>query len=76
MATIAANTTSISNSMVSAANKIVAERALNLKKANNLSDVADANTARNNLQAAKAATVSTADPSGGSTGDVWYKVPA
>lgn len=76
MATIAANTTSIANSMAAAASKIVGDRALNLRKANNLSDVANIDTARNNIQAAKAATVSTADPSGGVTGDVWYKVPA
>lgn len=45
-------------------------------RSNNLSDVANAATARNNLggNATGDRTVSTAEPSGGSNGDIWYEV--
>ena len=45
-------------------------------RTNNLSDLDSAATARNNLggNAAGARTVSTAEPSGGSDGDIWYGV--
>lgn len=45
-------------------------------KANDLSDLASAATARNNLggNAAGNRTVSTNSPSGGSNGDIWYEV--
>ena len=46
-----------------------------LVASNNLSDVASAATSRNNLggNAAGARTISQAAPSGGSSGDVWYR---
>lgn len=45
-------------------------------RSNNLSDLSNHSTARNNLggNAAGARTVSTAEPSGGSNGDIWYEV--
>ena len=45
-------------------------------RSNNLSDLGSAGTARNNLggNAAGDRTVSTAEPSGGSDGDIWYEV--